>query len=61
MKSFPNNSRIEPLNLKKPVRYSSRRDIRWLFPLRSHSDGRGEGQDEVRVQLDVPIDSWKEH
>ena len=43
----PKASRIEPLNLSMPHELPNINAARLLFPLRSHSDGRGEGQGEV--------------
>jgi hypothetical protein len=40
---------LQLLQNKKPIRLSSVKIIRCLSPLRSQSDGRGEGQGEVRV------------
>ncbi len=45
----PKNSRIEPLNPPMPHDLPNMNAARLLSPLRSHSDGRGEGQGEVRA------------
>ncbi len=41
---------MDPLNLPMPHDLPNMNAARLLFPLRSHSDGRGEGQGEVRVR-----------
>ena len=45
------NSRIEPLDLPMPHGLPNMNAVRLLSPLRSHSDGRGEGQGEVRARI----------
>ena len=54
----PKASRLAPLNLPVPTTLSSTREDRLLFPLRSHSDGRGEGQGEVRVSPSLDVGCW---